>query len=182
MQQTGLLAIAQEHLSWYCQGGEEDEQCGVLNTAILDALEYQHRGQPRGAVIALPMCACGAQTFLKADYSLKELYKCLQAVEDEETGAIAYVLPLRFVRNMHIHWLLHNLGKAEHAPVLPMPPQALLEHPSFAQAKPETVYALWFGYSTMRRYRPLELESKQAVLWKRWKVRGIVPNGLAARR
>jgi hypothetical protein len=158
------LTIEQETLSWYCQGGEEDEQCGLLNTATLASLEYQHRGQPRGAVIALPRCQCGAQTFLKADYSLKELYKCLQAVEDEETGAIAYVLPLRFVRNLHIHALLHQSGKAEHAPILGMPPQALLEHPSFATAKPETVYALWFGYSTMRAYKPQELTSGRAVL------------------
>jgi hypothetical protein len=158
------LAIEQESLSWYCQGGEEDEYCGVLNTASLASVEYQHQGQPRGAVIALPHCQCGAQTFLKADYSLKELYKCLQAVTDEETGAIAYVLPLRFVRNLHVHWLLHQSGKAEHAPILSMPPQALLEHPSFSSAKPETVYALWFGYSTIRAYKPKELASKQTLL------------------
>jgi hypothetical protein len=65
---------------------------------------------------------------------------------------------------LHIHALLHQSGKAEHAPVLAMPPQALLEHPSFRSAKPETVYALWFGYSTLRAYKPKELTSGRSVL------------------
>lgn len=151
-------------LSWYCPGGEEDEQCGLLNTATLADLVYHHPGQARGAMIALPKCACGAQTSLKADYTLKELYKTLQVMIDEESGTIAYVMPLRFVRNLQIHWMLHKSGKAAHAPVLEMPPQVLLEHPSFAGVKPGTVHALWFGYSVMRHYKPKELTTRSVLL------------------
>jgi hypothetical protein len=156
-------------LHWRCMGGEEDEYCEHQCMCHRDEAEYQEAHDQkipgRGAVIALPACpACGALSFLKADYRLKELYKCLQTVEDEETGAIAYVLPLRYVRNLQVHWMLYQAGKAAYAPILDMPPTALLEHPSFASAKPSTIAALWFGYSTMRAYRPLELEGKQAVL------------------
>jgi len=45
---------------------------------------------------------------------------------------------------------LYERGKAAYAPVLPMPPQALIEHPQFASVKPATVIALWFGYLAAR--------------------------------
>lgn len=149
-------------IHWYCPGGEEDEQCGQANEATLHDLVYRHPGQARGAVIDLPRCRCGARTFLKADYTLKELYKCLQIVSTEESSA--YVLPLRYVANLHIHALLHQSGKAEHAPVLDMPPQALLEHEAFANVKPSTVAALWLGYSAMKAYRPQELARRPVLL------------------
>jgi hypothetical protein len=148
-----LAAINEQGVVWYCYGGEYDEYCGVVNTAPLDGLSYRF-GELKSrhwAMIDLPPCtACGAICSLKADYRLKELYKTLQTVTDEETGAAAYVMPLRFVRNLQAHWILYQSGRAEHAPVLEMPPQALLEHPQFASVKPSTVYALWFGYLAAR--------------------------------
>jgi hypothetical protein len=165
-----LEAITNEGmLHWCCMGGEEDEYCGEPCTCHIDEVVYREAPDQkvpgRGAVIDLPACpACGAHCSLKADYRLKELYKALQQVTDEETGATAYVLPLRYVRNLQAHRMLYQSGKAEHAPVLEMPPQALLEHPSFEGVKPSTVAALWFGYSTMRQYRPKELATRATLL------------------
>jgi hypothetical protein len=142
-------------LSWQCRGGGEDEWCGASNTAHIDETVYQEAIEQkvpgRGAVIVLPACpVCGAVTSLKADYRLKELYKALQVVTDEETGSQVHVLPYRYIRNLQAHWMLYQSGKAAYAPVLDMPPQALLEHPSFASVKPATVMALWFGYLAAR--------------------------------
>jgi hypothetical protein len=97
-------------------------------------------------------------TSLKADYTLEELYEAL--IRYEEQGMCAYLLPLRYVFNLHVHFLLYQRGKAAYAPVLEMPPQALLEHPSFASIKPATVYALWFGFATVKQYAPQQLEAR----------------------
>lgn len=146
-------------LYWQCRGGEKDEWCGAWCQAHIDESEYREaldaKVPGRGAVIDLPACpVCGAITSLKADYRLKELYKALQEVTDEETGAMVHVLPYRYIRNLQAHWMLYEQGKAAYAPVLPMPPQALLEHQSFASVKPATVIALWFGYLAAREYVP----------------------------
>lgn len=160
------LSITDEGVAWQCPHQEEDadEPCAMPNNAAFDDLVYQHKGKARGAVIALPKCSCGAQTFLKADYTIKELYKCLQFVSHEETGEAAYVLPLRYVNNLRLHSLLHSRGQAEYAPCIDMPPQALLEHPSFEGAKSSTVAALWLGYSTVRAYKPEQLTTRQTIM------------------
>lgn len=150
-------------ITWYCQAREfqDDPPCGILNTASLDEVVYQEMPEAtkpgRGAMILLPACACGTRTSLKADYTVKELYKTLICYE--EGGMRAYLLPLRYVHNLHVHFLLYQCGKAAYAPVLEMPPQALLEHPSFASIKPSTVYALWFGFATMRQHAPQKIEA-----------------------
>lgn len=148
-----LMSVRENTIEWQCKGGEEDELCSSLNTAMLDDLAYNQVSETgRGAVIALPPCQqCGAQTFLKADYSIKELCKVVQAVQNEQGVIWAYVLPLRYVRNLRLHWMLYEQGKAEHAPVLPMPPQEVLEHPQFAQIEDrDSIGALWFGYLAVR--------------------------------
>jgi hypothetical protein len=146
-------------LHWQCRGGEEDEWCGeqcechIDETVYQEAIEQEVPG--RGAVIVLPACpVCGAVTSLKADYRLKELYKALQEVTDPETGSIVHVLPYRYIRNLQAHWMLYERGRAAYAPVLPMPPIALLAHESFASVKQATVMALWFGYLAAREYVP----------------------------
>lgn len=146
------------YLTWRCELYEFGElvSCGELKTAHIDEMVYltQDPSEARGATIALPQCSCGVQSFIKADYTVKELAKALKLVADEQTNERAYVLPLRYMLNLRVHWMLYERGKAAYAPVLEMPPQALLEHPSFAGVKPSTVYALWFGYSTIRQVAP----------------------------
>lgn len=146
-------------ISWYCPGSKY-KKCGRLLSTSLDEVVYQDCpmiDEPgEGAVMVLPTCPCGIRTDLKADYTLEELYEVL--IRYEENGMCAYLLPLRYVHNLHVHFLLYQRGKAAYAPVLEMPPQALLEHPSFASIKPSTVYALWFGFATMKQYAPQEIE------------------------
>ncbi len=157
-----LQAIEGEMLHWQCLIFDRKgrvKSCGQWKQAHIDETEYQEaqdvKVPGRGAVILLPACpVCEARCFLKADYKLKELYKALQVVTDEETGDTVHVLPYRYIRNLQAHWMLYERGKATYAPVLPMPPIALLEHQSFASVKPATVQALWFGYLAAREYVP----------------------------
>jgi hypothetical protein len=71
------------------------------------------------------------------------------------------LLPYRYIRNLQAHWLLYERGLAAFAPVLPMPPIALLERPEFASVKPATVMALWFGYLAARPLKELEEASSE---------------------
>ena len=145
-----LQALIDNQLHWTCQGqDEEEETCGAELTASLNEVEYRlpREQTKRGAVIALPRCACGAQTFLKADYTLAELSKVVCAVQNEQGHIWAYVLPLRYVRNLRLHWMLYERGKAEYAPVLPMPSEELLARPEMAEIEDvDVAHALWFGY------------------------------------
>ena len=146
--------------AWYCPGTDEDEEdCNRLNEAHLDEALYQgarHARKPgRGAVIALPRCECGSQTFLKADYTLKELWRVVQPVQNEQGVIWAYVLPLRFVKNLRLHQALFDRGCADYAPILEKPPQELLTHPQMAQiGDVDVVHALWFGYLVARERIP----------------------------
>jgi len=159
-----LVAITGEHLYWQCLIYDEDGDllsCGEEKTAPISEVHYQETevGTARGAVIALPQCRCGAQMFLKADYSLKELCKATHPVQNEQGVLWAYVLPLRYVYNLRAWHLLYERGQAPHAPVLPMPGQALLGHPRFAGVPPDVVYAFWFGMLSVRE-RTREIGSK----------------------
>lgn len=159
-----LQAITEDTLHWHCQGqDEEEEECGARLSASLDEVEYRLPTAPgkrpgRGAVIALPRCSeCRARTTLKADYTLSELSKIVCPVRNEQGVIWAYVIPLRYVRNLRLHWMLYERGKAEHAPVLPMPAQELLARPEVAAISDvDVAYALWFGYLTMK-YRKEKL-------------------------
>ena len=157
---------ADSTLVWYCQRREfqDEPPCGILNMTSIDRARYCEAPDTvlgKGATIQLPACPCGASTFLKADYSLKELYRAVFKHEDE--GMCAYVLPLRYVYNLQAHWRLYEQGRAAYAPILDMPPQALLEHPSFAHIKSSTVYAMWFGFSTIRHVAPHLLEMSKVL-------------------
>jgi hypothetical protein len=148
-----LQAIEGDTLHWQCLIFDRKgrvKSCGQWKQAHIDETEYQllhdEDGTGHGAVIALPRCECGAHCFLKADYDLEELSDELLEETDPETGMSVRLLPLRYIRNLQAHWMLYERGKAAYAPVLPMPPIALLERPEFAMCKPSTVMALWFGY------------------------------------
>jgi hypothetical protein len=147
-----LDALIDNQIHWHCQGqDEEEETCGLACEASIDEAEYRlsSLGKKRGAVIALPRCTCGAQTFLKADYTLKELSKVVCAVQNEQGVIWAYVLPLRYVRNLRLQWMLYVAGRAE-PPLLPLPNWELLAHPEMAEIDTDVAHALWFGYLTMK--------------------------------
>lgn len=164
-----LSEISQDGtITWYCQSREfqDEPSCNVLNTASLDNVVYQEMPgatQPgQGAVIALPACSsCGAQTRLKADYSLKELYHA--TIRYEENGMSVYALPYRYMLNLKTHWLLYQQGKAAYPPIVEMAPQDLLEHPTFAGVNPSLVQALWFGFTAVKAVAPLKLENRQVL-------------------
>lgn len=111
----------------------------------------------RGAVIALPRCPdCGVQTFLKADYTLQDLWACTLPVCDEaRAGSVvwAYVLRPLHARNLRAQWLLYRVGRAGgHPPLLPLPDADWLAHPALAGADPDTRDALWFGLLAASAY------------------------------
>ena len=145
-------------LSWEClrEDAESEDWCGKARACHISDVTYltPDANARRGAVIALPPCACGAQLFLKADYTLAELRRETASVMHE--GQIwAYALPLRYVHNLRVHWMLYQEGRAgERAPVVALLPESLrtrLLPESCGQsqsggAHAAFVYALWFGH------------------------------------
>lgn len=165
-----IEAITEDgYLRWQCiiRDSLDDEiiSCGEMQTAHIDSVVYREMEGAtipgRGAMIDLPRCQCGAQLQLKADYTLKELWHETLPIDEQgnrwngQGTLVGYALPLRYVRNLRIHWMLYSLGRAAHAPVLAMPEPALLTHPLFAEARnPEVVAALWLGYSLAKARVP----------------------------
>lgn len=165
-----LTRIEHNHLYWTCLLLDDDGEvlsCGQERRAHLDEVRYQYRDapQPKGravldvrgqpqpqqghsAVMALPRCACGVQQFLKADYSIKEAWKCVVEVE-MGTARLMVMLP-QHARNLVAHWLLYERGQAEHAPVLPMPATELVEAGLAQGLTVDAVWALWFGYQAVQ--------------------------------
>lgn len=63
-----------------------------------------------------------------------------------------YAMPLRHVRNLLTHHALYQLGKAAHPPILPLPGEGFLAHPSMEalKAAPDVAYSLWFAWAMLR--------------------------------
>lgn len=161
-----LHAINGTHVRWYCPGSE-DRPCGVLNSAHIDETIYsvpavslprvvedrplptqkKEHQQVRGPVIALPPCACGMQTFLKADYSLPELIKCVRLMDDGQQQVP--IIEYKHVHNLHAHHLLYQRGRAIHAPLIEMPDPSQVSH--LAYLRHDTILALWFAHSILER-------------------------------
>ena len=143
-----LTAIENDRLSWDCLLYDEEGDlvsCGQAKRAHVEDVVYLSPTQSRGDVMALPRCQCGAQTFLKADYTLKDLWKNTYSVMHE--GEIwAYVLSPKHARNLWAHWLLYERGLAPVEPALALPPNGALVN------NPDLTYALWFGFQTVRQY------------------------------
>ena len=161
-----MLDAITDRLHWRCFGGEEDEYCGASCEAGIDEAVYRlpRSGGRRGAVIDLPYCACGARCSLKADYTLKELWKAVQPVQNEAGVIWAYALPLRFVRNVRLHWMLYERGMAEFAPVLPLPDPEMLTHLQMMElSDTDCAHAVWFGM-LMARDRGLLPIKEQSVV------------------
>lgn len=142
-----LTAIENDRLSWECLLYDEDGalvSCGQAKRAPIEEAMYQPPSFG-GAVIALPRCDCGVQCFLKADYTLRDLWKNTYSVMHE--GQIwAYVLSLKHARNLRAQWLLYERGLAPVPPVLALPP------PGALLVDLDTTHALWFGFQTVRAY------------------------------
>lgn len=153
-------------LHWMCQGGEEDEQCNAqLSCHVSETLYRQSiEGMPHGAMIDLPPCPrCGARRSLKADYTIKELFKATDTLTDVEGGIIGYALPARFAHNLLVHHWLYQQGLADHGPVLPMPAREELSDPRIAALPGVAALALWFGYAVVHERDP-RLESFDMML------------------
>lgn len=136
---------------WTCTG----EDCQAHLSAHMSDLEYiNRRDNPRGATIALPPCkGCGTRCFLKADYNIKELFKLTLTVIDSMGNIKGYAVPLRHVRNLLTHHFLYQLGKAAHPPILPLPGEGFLDHPSMGgvlKEAPDVAYSLWFAWAMLR--------------------------------
>jgi hypothetical protein len=148
-------SIAKEGtIQWTCVGDEG--YCQAHLTAHVSDLEYvlppDNEG-PGGATVALPQCCgCGTRCFLKADYTMRELASLAHTVVDDQGTVRGYAMPLRHVRNLLAHHALYQLGKAQHAPVLAMPSEGLLEHPVMQQLKstPDVAYSIWFAWALVR--------------------------------
>ena len=121
-----------------------------LSAHVSEAKYVSPFERAQGAVIHLPPCAhCGGVCHLKADYSLKELFKETLTIVDNMGNIKGYAMPLQYSRNLLVHHMLYEMGKAEYAPVLPMPNEGFLE-----QMKPlgntDLAYSLWFSWALLR--------------------------------
>lgn len=153
-------------LHWQCMGGEEDERCQVQCCCHVSESVYRlaQENEPRGAMIDLPACPrCGAQCSLKADYTVKELFKATETLFDASGGIIGYALPARFVHTLLVHHWLYQNGLADHAPVLCMPPRDALADPRIAALPGVAALSLWFGYVIVQARDP-RLESFEMML------------------
>lgn len=144
-------------MHWQCMGGEEDEHCLTQLSAHVREAIYRLYGQsgPRGAMIDLPACqVCGARCSLKADYSMKELFKATDTLVDANGGIIGYALKIPHVHNLLVHHWLYSQGCAEYAPALPMPTREELSDSRLAALPGNVVLALWFGFAIVRERDP----------------------------
>lgn len=145
-------------LHWTCMAGEADERCLLPLSAHVSQAQYRllpGEDGPHGAMIDLPACtSCGARCSLKADYSLKELFKATDTLTDATGGIIGYALQRAHVHNLLVHHYLHAHGQAAHPPVLGMPTREELADPTLSQLNAITVLGLWFGFAVVRERDP----------------------------
>jgi hypothetical protein len=104
-----------------------DPWCGLqLRAHIKDsAVEHQYalpRTDMCGSVVALPPCPeCGSQTFVKADYVLKDLFLKMLCPVVDDTGAFrGYSMKRTHSLNFRLLNMLYEIGKLPEAPLLPV--------------------------------------------------------------
>ena len=161
-----LVTFEGQDLTWLCPGDEGYCMQGLHATlaearylAAQEACIPLPRTHPRykpdpGAVIALPACAqCGTQTFLKADYSLRELFKLSFTIQNAAGEIWAYALPFAHMRNLRLQHALYRAGLAAYAPLLPEPPE------TFLPISRELACSLWYGFGGVGAHHP-QLASK----------------------
>lgn len=152
-------------LHWTCMGGEKDDHClAQLVCHIIDARYHPGEDGPRGAMINLPICpSCGTQKSLKADYTLKELFKGTDTILDTSGGIIGYALKRQHVHNLMVHQWLYEQGLATYPPVIAMPAREEISDPRIAGLSGVEALALWFGYRVVQARDP-RLESFDMML------------------
>lgn len=147
-----------ERLTWNCLLYHRNGRllsCGQEKVAHIDETVYlvPEQSNPRGPAIALPRCACGTQTFLKGDYNLEEIWECCTPIPDASGNGIwTYGMWPRHARNLVAHQMHYERGNAPFAPVLSMPPEALLQGWLAAGHDADLLYALWFGWRAYEEY------------------------------
>lgn len=153
-----LTAIDHDTLSWECLVYDENgdlSSCGAIKHALINETCYLASEVGRGAVIALPACGCGAQMFLKADYTNKDVQACSVDVQNDAGQTWARVMRLGHVRNLLTHWMLYERGMTDHAPLLVLPPQ----NSRIEGIPEEVVAAIWFAQQTKTAMRQLHLQA-----------------------
>ncbi len=168
-----LQAITDDgYLHWRCLMFDpldgELISCGEMKKCHIDEAVYREVpgvSKPgQGAMIDLPACTCGARTSLKADYTIRELWYETVVFVNERGEPQVYALPLQHVRNLHLHQLLYEQGRAAYPPVIAMPAPEVLNHPMFAEVRsPEGVAALWMGFSVARQRGILAITAKETL-------------------
>src|SRR2546429_178510 len=145
-----IQAITQKgYVHWICMGLQMECQ-KPLSAHVSEARYVSPSGEAQGSVIQLPPCAhCGCVCHLKADYSLKELFRETLTIVDNMGNIKGYAMPLQYSRNLLIHHMLFEMGKAEHAPVLPMPPEGFLEQMA-PLGNTDLAYSLWFSWALLK--------------------------------
>jgi hypothetical protein len=144
-----IEALIDGYLHWTCLGMQLE--CQMPLSAHISEAEYKSPyGEAKGSTIVLPPCsACGGIYNLKADYTLKELFKETVTFVDNMGNIKGYGIPFTYTRNLLIHHMLFEMGKAEHAPVLPMPGKTFLEIMA-PLGNPDLAYSLWFSWALLR--------------------------------
>lgn len=173
-------------LSWACHNEECDFHAGLLTAHIshnsiryfvpntgnsfqrtlIDinpeqdaAIRLKMRQASIGAVIILPPCLeCRSQTFLKADYTLKEIIKhdiLLPFIETDDNSVHGYVMKLSHARNFRLLNMLHALGKMPEKPILTTLPIEIIAHSPLAQYPLDIIDAFWLPFALTRKAPPI---------------------------
>src|SRR6266481_7817271 len=108
-----IQAVTQDGmLYWTCLGMQLECQT-PLCVHVSEATYVSQYGEPQGAMIHLPQCHnCGGVSQLKADHTLRELFKETLTIVDKMGNIQGYALPLQYSRNLLVHHMLYKMGKA----------------------------------------------------------------------
>lgn len=171
-----LQSLTREgYLSWGC-----NNHCPLQYAHIKDAdVEYRyerhgmivdadpgHTPLQPGAVIALPACPhCGAQTFLKADYTLDEICipESFNHYCDDNGQWCMSALKHGHARNLVLHHMLYEAGKAPCRPELPLAPPDVLDEPLHQGMDLGILYSLWWSHYLIAGNTELESFARYAI-------------------
>lgn len=171
-----LQSLTREgYLSWACHN-----QCPLQYAHMTDdGVEYRYEQhgmivdadphntpQQPGAVIALPTCPhCGAQTFLKADYTRDEICTAdsFNHYYDANGSWCMSALKHGHARNLVLHHMLHEAGKAPCHPELPLAPMEVLDEPLHAGMDLGILYSLWWSHYLVAGNTELESFARYAI-------------------
>ncbi len=133
-------------IEWACTNEEcEFAEARLSAHAEHATVKYLPVSGKRGAVIALPQCLCGTQTFLKADYTRKELLSGMFRVVDDQGQERGHILKLGHVRNLLLHHMLHLQGRAPE-PLVPLPSRETLVRMLENGLPHEVALAFWWTH------------------------------------